>query len=59
MPRVSSADDFSMMLEANYHTRNGWAFQAQAAMDHGSLYGNNWGAMLGISYSGSFNIRKR
>ena len=59
MPRANSADDFSMMLEANYHTSKGWSFQAQVAMDHGSLYGNNWGAMLGITYSGSFNFKKR
>jgi hypothetical protein len=59
MPRASSADDFSMMVEANYHTRKGWIFQAQAAMDHGTLYGNNWGAMLGITYNGSFNFKKR
>ncbi len=59
MPRANSADDFSMMLEANYHTRKGWTFQAQAAMDHGTLYGNNWGAMLGITYNGSFNFKKR
>ena len=59
MPRANSADDFSMMLEANYHTRRGWTFQAQAAMDHGTLYGNNWGAMLGITYNGSFNFKKR
>ena len=59
MPRASSADDFSMMVEANYHTRKGWIFQAQAAMDHGTLYGNNWGAMLGITYNGFFNFKKR
>jgi len=58
IPRAGSADDFSMMVQANYHTRKGWAFQAQVAIDRGSLYGNNWGAMLGISYSGSFKFKK-
>ena len=59
MPRAGSADDFSMALDGLYHTRQGWAFQARIALDHGSLYGNNWGALLGISYSGSFNFKKR
>ncbi len=59
IPRVGSVDDFSMLLEANYHTHNGWAFKAQFAMDRGKLYGNNWGAQLGITYSGDFNFNKR
>ena len=58
IPRAGSADDFSMMMQANYHTHKGWAFQAQFAIDRGSLYGNNWGAVLGISYSGSFKFKK-
>ena len=57
IPRAVSVDDFSMMLEARYHTFRGWAFTAQVAMDRGTLYGNNFGAMLGISYAGAFNFK--
>ena len=59
IPRAGSVDDFSMMLEARYSTFNGWQLRGQIAMDCGNLYGDNWGAMLGISYSGGFNIKKR
>ena len=59
IPRAGSVDDFSMLLEANYHTHNRWEFKAQFAMDRGNLYGNNWGGLLGITYSGPFNVKKR
>ena len=59
IPRAVSVDDFSMMIEAAFHTYKGLTFHAQVAMDRGSLYGNNWGAMLGISYSGAFNFKTR
>ena len=58
MPRAGSVDDFSMMLEVNNYSLLNWVFRAQVAMDRGSLYGNNWGAMLGVSYHGSFNFKK-
>ena len=59
IPRAGSVDDLSMMLQVNYHPGNflGWLFSASVAMDHGTLYGNNWGAMLRISYSGMFNYK--
>ena len=59
IPRAGSVDDFSMMLETSYHEHNNWGFTAQIAMDRGSLYGNNFGACLVISYSGAFNFKKR
>ena len=37
---------------------DGLSIGATVAMDHGKLYGNNWGAQLGISYSGNFNFKK-
>ena len=61
LPRVGSVDDFSMALDVQYHPVyrfKGWVLNATVAMDHGKLYGNNWGAMLGISYSGAFNFNK-
>ena len=64
IPRADSVDDFSMLAEVWYRPECGcfhgpWAFKAALAMDHGSLYGNNWGAALGITYSGSLNFMKR
>jgi len=60
IPRAGSADDFSMSLEAVYLPARvgGLGLQAQVAIDRGSLYGNNWGALVGIHYSGNFNFKK-
>ena len=53
LPRAGSVDDFSMALQLNYRPSYGpWCVNATVAMDRGSLYGNNWGAQIGISYSG-------
>jgi hypothetical protein len=58
IPRASSVDDFSMSLEVRYlYTRYDLQFRGQIAMDHGSLYGNNWGFLLGITYSGRFKFK--
>lgn len=62
IPRAGSIDDFSMALNVRYHPgykSMGWAFSATVAIDRGKLYGNNWGGMLGITYSGAFNFKKR
>ena len=62
IPRAGSVDDFSMALSIQYHPEYkylGWMFNATLAMDRGKLYGNNWGAMLGITYCGTFNFKKR
>ena len=64
LPRVGSVDDFSMAIQVNYLP---WRFlglrhidlNATVAIDRGKLYGNNWGAQLGISYSGDFKLKKR
>lgn len=66
IPRAGSVDDFSMALSVNYAPYwlrgfkvDGLSVGATVAIDRGKLYGNNWGAQLGISYSGDFNIKKR
>jgi hypothetical protein len=60
IPRAGSVDDFSMALQLNYRPSYGpWCVNATVAMDRGKLYGNNWGGMLGIAYSGAFNFKKR
>ena len=60
IPRAGSVDDFSMMLQVNCHPGAilGCVISASVAMDRGSLYGNNFGAMLGISYSGFFDLKR-
>lgn len=62
LPRVGSVDDFSMALDIQYHPAykfKGWVLNATVAIDRGKLYGNNWGGMLGITYSSDFNFKKR
>ena len=59
IPRAGSVDDFSMMLASGYDIYRGWHITAEVAMDRGSLYGNNWGVALGISYNGSIKIKNR
>jgi hypothetical protein len=64
IPRAGSVDDFSMMAQVLFNPYRGCfngplSFLATVAMDRGSLYGNNWGCLLGITYSGSFNFKKR
>ena len=57
IPRAGSVDDFSMMLASSYDIYRGWDVMAQMAIDRGSLYGNNFGACVVISYSGAFNFK--
>ena len=57
IPRAGSVDDFSMMLATGYDFYRNWCITAKVAMDRGSLYGNNFGACVGISYSGFFNFK--
>ena len=66
IPRVGSVDDFSIMAEVSFTPwgrrscfYGPWTMTASVAMDHGKLYGNIWGGMLGITYRGAFNFKKR
>ena len=59
LPRAGSVDDFSMMVASRYNIYRGWNIRAVVAVDRGSLYGNNFGACLGISYNGAFNFKTR
>ena len=59
LPRAGSVDDFSMLLATSYRPIDGLGVILKVAMDRGSLYGNNFGACLGISYSGAFNFKTR
>ena len=48
----------SMMLEATYAPRwlHGLEVKGQLAHDHGTLYGNNTGALISIFYNGNFSF---
>ena len=66
IPRAGSVDDFSIMAEVSFTPwgwrscfYGPWTMTAAVAMDRGKLYGNNWGGMLGITYRGAFNFKKR
>ena len=64
IPRAGSVDDFSMMAQVSFTPWHGrflglWTMTAAVAIDRGKLYGNNWGGMLGITYSSDFNFKKR
>ena len=59
IPRPGSVDDFSMMLATSYEFKRSWHIIAQVAIDRGSLYGNNFGACVSISYSDAFNFKRR
>jgi len=59
-PRATAADDFSMMLEASYCPPRLAAlmFKGQVAFDSGSLYGDNVGGLLSVTYHGNLTLRK-
>lgn len=57
-PRTEIAHDTSVMLEGAYTVRQvpGLTVKGQVAIDRGTLLGNNFGAMLSLSYNGLLNI---
>lgn len=60
VPRIEKATDTSMLLEATYHDLfvEGLNLNARVAFDRGSLFGDNFGALIGINYSGNFSFGK-
>ncbi len=59
-PRLIPRECTSLMVETKYAVPNvdGLKLKAQLAFDDGRLYGDNFGAMLSVTYSGDFNIGK-
>lgn len=54
--------DHSMLFDVDYRADKilpGLALKAQVAFDAGRLRGNNFGAMIGVKYSGLFNFKKK
>lgn len=61
VPLASTIDDTSVAVDATYRVPSiqGLTINAQVAFDAGSMYGDNFGAMVSVSYSGIFNIGKK
>ena len=60
VPAVERHTDTSMLLEANCRDifTSGLSLNAKIAFDSGTLYGDNFGAMIGINYSGNLSFGK-
>ncbi len=60
-PRTETAHDTSVMLEGVYSFRQvkGLQIKGQLAIDRGNLLGDNFGALLSVSYQGILNIFKK
>ncbi len=58
IPRLTPLTATSMMLEATYTPKwlRGLEIKAQLAHDHGTLYGDNTGALISIFYNGNFSF---
>ena len=58
IPHRTPLTGTSMMLEATYtpHWLQGLEIKAQLAHDHGTLYGDNTGALFSIYYNGNFSF---
>jgi len=62
IPAPRKLHDTSAMLEAVWIPAEklpGLQLKAAAAIDAGNLRGNNFGALISVSYSGSFEFRKK
>lgn len=60
-PFLSPRTDTSMMIECAWRVPSIPALRVkgQLAFDAGSLYGDNFGALLSVSYSGNISFRKK
>lgn len=60
IPRKYPVENFSMSVELNWRLpRNPHLnVMLKGGIDHGRIYGNNHGVMIGLSYTGDFNLKK-
>lgn len=60
LPALEKRHDTSMMLEAIYQFPSipNLSIKGQIAFDAGSLYGNNFGALVSLTYKGNLTFRK-
>lgn len=59
-PSITPLSDFSWIMQAEGCLRKlpNMKFHIKIAADHGSLLGNNFGALIGLTYHGTINYRK-
>lgn len=57
-PRQKAVTGTSWMVEASFAATPRLDVKAQVAADHGSLPGDNFGALLSINYHGNFSLGK-
>ena len=57
-PRIEVAHDTSAMLEGVYRAASveGLQLKCQLAIDRGTLYSNNFGALISVSYTGNLSF---
>ncbi len=61
VPLLETLDDTSLSVDATYRVPSikGLAIKAQVAFDNGSMFGNNFGGLVTVSYNGIFNFGKK
>lgn len=61
VPLTGTLDDTSVSVDATYQVQSvpGLSIKAQVALDNGSMYGNNIGGLVTVSYNGIFNFWKK
>ena len=61
IPRAEAVESTSVMAEINYYPPKikGLSVKAQVAIDQGTMYGNNFGSCVTVSYNGLLNIGKK
>lgn len=61
VPLTGALDDTSVSVDATYRVPSvsGLSIKAQVALDNGSMYGDNIGGLVTVSYNGIFNFGKR
>ena len=61
IPRANAVENTSFMAEVNYNppTIKGLSVKAQVAFDQGSMFGNNFGSCVTVTYNGLLNLGKK
>ena len=61
IPRANAVENTSFMAEVNYNppTIKGLSVKAQVAFDQGTMFGNNFGSCVTVTYNGLLNLGKK
>lgn len=60
IPTISTRESTSLMLEGTYNVAaiDGLSIKARIAVDRGSMFGNTFGALISVRYSGNYSFRR-